>query len=248
MEADWGIEIGGGAPVIEALWVGFVDLRRSPERIGEIAEAAQFPALANLLRALNGAASPLWTAKCDLWEPETADLTLGETANHPSVGHEPTNQVETSQDPITPERANPPAPPTALACYIDLLPLEGVVFADWKQAESFCRDWIARLDQLQSIPAGSPSLLLPNDVLNLVPRLDLELRLELIVRQAVAGSAEGFGVTAYLCAVDQTGTGGRSAIAEALGSAMVAFAAAIPPRANAFENPLNHCCYMPRPV
>ncbi len=42
MEVDWEVEVGGGAPVIEALWMGFVDLRRNPERLGEIAEAANF--------------------------------------------------------------------------------------------------------------------------------------------------------------------------------------------------------------
>ena len=73
MEADWEVEVGGGAPVIEALWPGFVDLRLYPERIGEIQEAAGFPALAGLLRSLNGAGSSLWTAKCDLWEPEAND-------------------------------------------------------------------------------------------------------------------------------------------------------------------------------
>jgi hypothetical protein len=30
MEADWEFEVGGDAPVIDALWPGFVDLRLSP--------------------------------------------------------------------------------------------------------------------------------------------------------------------------------------------------------------------------
>ena len=30
MEADWELEIGGDAPVIEAHWTGFVDLRADP--------------------------------------------------------------------------------------------------------------------------------------------------------------------------------------------------------------------------
>ena len=40
MEADYEVEAGGEAPVIEALWPGFVDLRLQPERIGEIQEVA----------------------------------------------------------------------------------------------------------------------------------------------------------------------------------------------------------------
>jgi hypothetical protein len=162
MEADWEVEVGGGSPVIEALWPGFVDLRLYPERIGEIQEAAGFPALAGLLRSLNGAGSSLWTAKCDLWEPEANEL----------------------------------------ACYVDLLPVADTVFAQWEDAEAFCREWVARL-----APVAQP-----------------DCRVDLVVRQAIAGEAEGFGVTAYVNAAGRD----RSGAAEALGAALVAFAGAIP--------------------
>jgi hypothetical protein len=77
-----------------------------------------------------------------------------------------------------------------------------MVFARWEQAEAFCREWVARL-----VPVSMP-----------------ECRVELVVRQAIAGEAEGFGVTAYLSA-----TGGdRTCAAEALAAALVAFAGAIP--------------------
>jgi hypothetical protein len=175
MEADWEVEVGGGAPVIEALWPGFVDLRRSPERMSEIAEAVAFPALGDLLQALNGAASPLWTAKCDVWEADPADLAIPAMSGEVGAG---------------------------LACYVDLLPVEGQVFAEWVHAEGFCREWVA---QLELMPLTT-------------------CRVDLIVRQTVAGAAEGFGVTAYLA-----GTGGdRSAAAEALKDAMAAFAGSIP--------------------
>ncbi len=74
MDADWEVEIGGGAPIIEAHWQGFVDLRRNPERIGEIAEVGNLPALAGLLLKLNATPSPLWTSKCDVWVPEVGGL------------------------------------------------------------------------------------------------------------------------------------------------------------------------------
>ena len=163
MEADWEVEVGGGAPVIEALWPGFVDLRQNPERIGEIQEAAVFPALAGLIRSLHEAGSPVWTAKCDLWELEVNEL----------------------------------------ACYIDLLPVAGVVFPQWKKAEVFCREWVAMLT-----PVPLP-----------------ECRVDLIVRQAIVGETEGFGVTAYLSATGRD----RSGAAETLAAALVAFAGAIPP-------------------
>lgn len=186
MEIDWEVEVGGGAPVIDALWPGFVDLRRSPERLGEIAEAAAFPALADLLLALNGPASPLWTAKCDLWEPDPAEVAIPEW----------TSPVAVSDAAVQ---------PAALACYVDLLPVGGRVFAQWTQAEQFCRDWVALLE-----PSALPNC-----------------RVDLTVRQAIAGEAEGFGVTAYL-----SGTGkDRSTAAEALSAALAAFAGSIPPSA-----------------
>jgi hypothetical protein len=173
MEADWEFEVGGGAPVIEARWAGFVDLRRQPERIKEIQEAAAFSPLAALLRALNGANSPLWTAKCDLWEPEAKDLGGTQAGMH-----------------------------SALACYVDLLPLAGKVFAQAEQAEGFCREWVARL---------AP-----------VPLADC--RVDLIIRQAIAGEAEGLGVTAYLSAMGSD----HAAAHKALAATLDAFAATIP--------------------
>ena len=131
MLADWEVEIGGGAPVIEALWPGFINLRRSPERIGEIHEAAAFPPLAALLLALNGPASPLWTAKCDLWQPEPDRF---------------------------PEPDSDPAPGFTLACYVDLLPLDTRVFAHWQLAERFCREWVALLDPV-SVPQAQVELI-----------------------------------------------------------------------------------------
>ena len=41
MEADWEMEIGGSAPVIDAFWAGFEDLRRSPERAGALPESQE---------------------------------------------------------------------------------------------------------------------------------------------------------------------------------------------------------------
>lgn len=182
MEADWEFEVGGGAPVIEAGWPGFVDLRRCPQRITEIQEAVAFPALAALLQTLNGADSPLWTAKCDLWEPRAQERAeeLAETA-----------------------------PSAALACYVDLLPLAGEVFAQLRQAEAICRGWVARLE-------ATP-----------LPECSRDCRVDLVIRQAVAGYAEGFGVTAYLSA---EGTD-QAAAAAALTAMLVAFADAIPGRA-----------------
>lgn len=96
MEADWEVEIGGQAPVIEAHWSGFIDLRVAPERARQLPEAAQFAALADALVRVNAPSSPVWTSKCDVWHPDTFD---------PDELDAP------------PEERN-----CAIACYLDLLP------------------------------------------------------------------------------------------------------------------------------
>lgn len=122
MEADWEFEVGGKAPVIEALWAGFVDLRQYPKRARELPEALGFPALAAALVALNGPGSPVWTSKCDTWmivEPERVDP--GELDAEPaSAAH-------------------------AVSCYIDLLPRKDRQWSPPNQTEAWCKELCARL-------------------------------------------------------------------------------------------------------
>lgn len=67
MEADWEVEIGGEAAVIEADWEGFIDLGRSPTSVDELSETRAFPPLGRALLQLNEASSPVWSSKCDFW-------------------------------------------------------------------------------------------------------------------------------------------------------------------------------------
>lgn len=97
MEADWEVEIGGDAPMIDAAWPGRIDLQRFPNRIAEIAEIRQIPALGEVLLRLNHPhASPVWTSKCDVWSVDVFD----------------------------PDELDAPREleQKAVACYIDLLP------------------------------------------------------------------------------------------------------------------------------
>ena len=68
MEADWAVEVGGDAARIDVEWAGFVDLRRDAGNLETIAEAKGHPALRMALMELNGAGSPVFTSKCDVWE------------------------------------------------------------------------------------------------------------------------------------------------------------------------------------
>jgi hypothetical protein len=122
MEADWEVEIGGSAPVIEAAWPGFVDLRRDPERAGQLLETVQLPALAETLTKLNGTTSPVWTSKCDVWpvvdfvsfDPDELDAPPGCAAH-------------------------------AMACYIDLLPRSSQQWVTPIMAADACKIVCSRL-------------------------------------------------------------------------------------------------------
>lgn len=120
MEADWEIEIGPGAPIIEACWPGFVDLRLAPARAAQLAEAAQFPALASALVLLNAPASSVWTSKCDLWPlTSPAEFDPGELDAPPETALH------------------------ALGCYIDLLSRGDQQWTFPLVAAESCKTWCA---------------------------------------------------------------------------------------------------------
>lgn len=115
MEADWSAEIGADLAEIHISWDGFIDLRRSPADLHFISEAARFPALANALTALNDEASLLFTAKCDVWTMDEAEI-----------------------DPY--EFAAPPEDVrTGLASYIDVLEGSAGNFASFEFHESWAK-------------------------------------------------------------------------------------------------------------
>jgi hypothetical protein len=112
MESDCEVEIGAGAPVIDAAWEGYIDLRGDSNRVAEVGEAAQFPALADALIRLNSAASPIWTAKCDIWQLKTFDA----------------DELDADRDTAI----------AALGCYIDLLPCDAQMFSTPDAAAQWC--------------------------------------------------------------------------------------------------------------
>jgi len=122
MQADWEVEIGGEAPIIDALWPGCIDLRAFPERVIELIELRDLPQLAEALVRLNRPGSPVWTSKCDVW-------TVAEIEKF--------------------DRFELDAPPDAFVlgggCYIDLLPARVERWAAHQDAVEFCRQCRDRL-------------------------------------------------------------------------------------------------------
>ena len=119
MEADWEVEIGGNAPIIDARWEGLVDLRHAPKLAAQLPEARQLPALADALTQLNSGMSPFWTSKCDVWRPEEFDL----------------DELD----------ARPAEASFAIACYIDLLPWTDDRWPSAQDAVAECQALCARL-------------------------------------------------------------------------------------------------------
>jgi len=119
MEADWEVEVGAGAPVIDALWPGSLDLRTAPGRASELPEVAELPAFADALVALNAHASPVRTAKCDLWPVDAFD---------------PDELDAPREDGLQ-----------AIACYIDLLPGASLQWNEPDEAASWCKNICSRI-------------------------------------------------------------------------------------------------------
>lgn len=122
MEADWEVELGGGARVIDGLWPGFVDLRRSPELAHQLTEVPQLSGLAETLVRLNAMASPVWTSKCDVWP--LAEFDPDELDVPPKAAHD------------------------AMACYIDLLPKSDEQWATPAIITAWCKGICIRIRAL----------------------------------------------------------------------------------------------------
>src|SRR5437868_6718061 len=132
MEADWEIEIGSDAPVIEARWAGFIDLRAEPGRVGELAECNQLSGLADALVQLNAKRSPVWTSKCDVFDPNLIDV------------NNPNKSIDPDEFNSLPQEAQ-----HAVAVYIDVVARDSLRWQLPSDAERDCR---TACDQLRQIP------------------------------------------------------------------------------------------------
>jgi hypothetical protein len=73
MDADFSIELGSDDPVLDFPWkdaagkLSYVDIKRHPELIDQIAEAQRFGELKSFLCLVNSPRTTFETAKCDAW-------------------------------------------------------------------------------------------------------------------------------------------------------------------------------------
>jgi len=144
MEADWSVSLAATDPVITVPWAAsgddagkcrFVDLRLGAHLIDEIEEAQARPALRSVLLLLNGAASHLWTAKCDVWTISTEQ------------GDEPFDAYEME--------AEPGETAFGAGSYIDLLPRDSEIRGRFDAQERWIR---AVTERLRAIPASAVSV------------------------------------------------------------------------------------------
>jgi hypothetical protein len=175
MQADWEVEIGGSSPVIDALWPGFIDLRRAPERATELPESSQLPGLARSLVELNADTSLVWTAKCDVWQVAPISA-FGEDVECDA----PVFDLD--------ELDAPQESKCGLACYIDLLPCKDEQWPTPALAVEWCKEVCSRIGDIQLKSC----------------RVDLIVR-SAILPTGHSPDRMNLGITAYLTACGSTG-------------------------------------------
>jgi hypothetical protein len=143
VEADWSVACGADDPTVMVPWTGknkslrFIDLRDTPVRISEIPEAARYPCLATALGRWNDSNSPLFTAKCDVWN-YASDLFDAEDL--PGFSH-------------------------AQGSYVDLLPKNAAVFSSFAACEQLLRNWTKAAQSIELAAARCDWILRPARIL-----------------------------------------------------------------------------------
>jgi hypothetical protein len=138
MLAEWSVECSPEDPILVVPWKDpdghsvFVDLRANPYDFDAVPEAEHYPPLMQALRALNAARSPVFTAKCDAWTLDSAEL----------------EHLQLDLD------ATPAEALTGFATYIDLVWRDRSVFASFPQHEQLLRK-LARLAAPLDLPLAA---------------------------------------------------------------------------------------------
>ncbi len=124
MEADWSVEIGGDAAVIETGWPGWIDIAQDRKRIALLDEVLNFPALGQAMENILSAKSRFLPTKCDFWRSD-----------------EPVDPYEFDAQPGTHH--------TSANCSLDLLPQPVTRWSNLLAAESWARAAVAAFQSIR---------------------------------------------------------------------------------------------------
>jgi hypothetical protein len=132
MQADSAVELGRDDDSLEMPWAApdgctrYHDLKRDPDAIAQVEEAAQWAELGDFLVAANAPASMLESAKCDAWS--TTELN-------------PEEEIF--------------GLPWKFGSYVDLLFSDPIVRFSFEQHETFLKHLIGLLKVVPEIPASA---------------------------------------------------------------------------------------------
>ena len=139
MQTDWSVACGSGDPTVAVPWASadgtlqYIDLRETPQRIGEIPEAALHPCIHAALLRWNRSDSPCFTAKCDVWRYPAR---LYDAEDLPGFAH-------------------------AQACYVDLLSRDASAFSQFSVAETLLKTLSRLAGRVPAAAARSEWILRP---------------------------------------------------------------------------------------
>lgn len=145
MLAEWSAECSAEDPVLVVPWrdpsgsASFVDLRANPYDFDAIPEAERYPQLMHALRALNATRSPVFTAKCDAWTLDEAEL----------------NVLQFDLD------GDSSSSTSGFASYIDILARDRGIFASFPRHEQMLRRLVRNASTLEQPAAALDFVLRP---------------------------------------------------------------------------------------
>lgn len=137
MESDWSVACAADDPVLVLPWhtpdgsLYFVDLRKNPSALAQIPEAAKYPAIAAALVRWNQPDSSIFTAKADVWEYPARLFDANDLASFAF----------------------------AQGSYIDLVPRDGAIFANFTLCEKILRRTSLHAQEIESAAARCESTL-----------------------------------------------------------------------------------------
>jgi hypothetical protein len=136
VQADFAVELGADDEVLEMPWAAegggprYYDLKRHPELLSSVEEAARLPELGEFLSRVNSPKSLLETAKCDAW---------------PSMGMNPEEEIFESSH--------------KFCSYIDLLFSDEPKRCSFPEHERLTKRLIQLLKAVPEIPAAAEFLI-----------------------------------------------------------------------------------------